>query len=153
VERFLPIARLVLPILLAGSAAAIKIHAGQLGLPMVLVVIGGALLGWAAVLLMGSAAMLFGQLPASSALPGGWRSELEREKSRVLRSIKEIELDAALKKIEAEEAARLVQPLRERAMSLLHELDHARLSESPTVEAEIEAELQRRLGLSGEGTR
>jgi hypothetical protein len=145
-RRLFQLLRFLFPLALAAVAGGIKIRAGQLGTSLALVMIGGALLGWAVGLFLESAAALLGlavEGPSESRL-----EELEREKETLLRGIKEIELDAALQKLSAEEAAWLTEPLQQKALGVLRELDQARL-EPRTVEERIEQELTRQRGSSG----
>lgn len=146
-ERLLKYARLGLPLLIAGVAAVLKLRVGQYGLPLALAMAGGVLLGWAAVLALESTAALVGHLAGVGVAPTRRLAELEREKELALRSIKEVELDAALGKLDAEDLTRLTAPLRERALVLLRELDRVRLEKrGGSVEEQIELELARRLG-------
>jgi hypothetical protein len=144
--RLLKIARIGLPLILAVVAGAIKLRAGQYGVPLALVMSVGVLLGWAVVLALESVATLVGDLSDPTAVAQRALLQLEREKETLLRSIKELELDAALQKLDAEESARLSEPLRRRAMVVLRELDQVRQSRAVTVEEQIERELARRLG-------
>jgi hypothetical protein len=146
IKRLLKIARVALPLLLALVAGAIKLRAGQYGLPLALVMSAGVLLGWAAALALESVATLVGDLSDRTAVAPRTLLQLEQEKETLLRSIKELEFDAALQKLDGEESARLSEPLRQRALALLRELDHARQSPAATVEEQIERELARRLG-------
>jgi hypothetical protein len=74
------------------------------------------------------------------------REQLERELQTLLRSIKDAELDGALRKLEPEQARELAEPLRRRALELLGELESARLLARAGIEEQIERELSRRLG-------
>ena len=146
-DRLLKIVRLVLPLVVALVAAALKVRAGQYGVALALAMAGGVLLGWAVVLGLESAAVLVGHLASGGAAPSARLVDLEREKELVLRSIKEVELDGALGKVDAEELARLTDPLRARALEVLRELDKARVDgRARSVEDQIEQELARRLG-------
>ncbi len=137
--------RLILPLLLGGAGAALKLRGGADASELVLILLAGALLGWALALSFeGTVALVTG--PRPEGLTDRRLAELEREKEIVLRSIKDIELDAALHKLEEEDARELCQPLRKRAVALLYELDRARASQPTSVEVAIESELQRRLG-------
>jgi hypothetical protein len=86
-------------------------------------------------------------LPESSDVPqvigGHTRAALEREKALVLRSIKELEFDFAMKKIAKADFDDMSARLRARAMRLMRELD-----EGGGYRAEIEQELRTRLGVS-----
>ena len=152
-ERLPKIAQFALPILLAAAAGLIKIRAGQLGASLILTMAGGALIGFSAAIVLESLLALLGHPIKTPLLSDRRLLQLEREKDMVLHSIKEIELDAALQKLESDEAARLIEPLRQRALILLRELDQAQLMKAPTVEEQIEQELACRLhgGQAGEG--
>ncbi len=140
--------RLVLPLLLALAAAALQIRAKQLGLPLLLAAAGGALLGYAAAFAVDSVAALTLRPTATPAPLDPRLQQLEQEKEMVLHSIKEIELDTALRKIAPEEAARLMEPLRQRALGLLRDLDRAQIAHPLPVEEQIEGEIARRIGPS-----
>src|SRR5688500_18200488 len=74
-------------------------------------------------------------------LPGGrTRAALEREKALVLRSIKELEFDFAMKKIAQADFEEMGGRLRSRALRLMHQLEAG-----PGYRAEIETELARRV--------
>jgi hypothetical protein len=59
------------------------------------------------------------------------REGLEREKALVLRSIKELEFDRAMKKVADADYAELSSRLRARAMSLMEELEQAAPNQTP----------------------
>jgi hypothetical protein len=79
---------------------------------------------------------------ASPAIVGRGRAALEREKTLVLRSIKELEFDFAMKKIAQADFEDLSGRLRARAIGLMRQLD-----EGGGYRAEIEREIQARLGV------
>ncbi|MBM3778089.1 MAG: zinc ribbon domain-containing protein [Acidimicrobiia bacterium] len=72
---------------------------------------------------------------------GRARASLEREKTLVLRSIKELEFDRAMGKLSEEDFAEMGGRLRLRAAGLLRQLDR-----STSYRDEIERELAKRLG-------
>jgi hypothetical protein len=74
-------------------------------------------------------------------LGGRTRAALEREKTLVLRSIKELEFDRAMRKVSERDFAEMSGRLRARAARLLRQLDAGSL-----YRAEIEKEIERRLG-------
>jgi hypothetical protein len=84
-------------------------------------------------------------LPESADAPqvviGHTRAALEREKALVLRSIKELEFDFAMKKIAKTDFDDMSARLRARAMGLMRQLD-----EGGGYREEIEQELKNRLG-------
>ena len=75
---------------------------------------------------------------------GRTRAALEREKTLVLRSIKELEFDRAMSKISAEDFAEMSHRLRARALTLMKQLD----VENPGYREVIERELAQRLGIA-----
>jgi hypothetical protein len=74
-------------------------------------------------------------------LGGRTRAALEREKTLVLRSIKELEFDYAMKKVAQSDFDEMAGRLRARALRLMRQLDAG-----AGYRAEIERELQTRLG-------
>ena len=70
------------------------------------------------------------------------RAALEAEKAIVLRTIKELEFDRAMKKVSDEDFEDMSQRLRHRAVGLMQQLDDSRASHR----ARIELELDRKLG-------
>jgi len=145
-ERWSKILRLVLPLGLALGAGGIWLFSEPPGFPLVMIMGAGVLLGWAAALVIESAAWLTMAGPGDAAPLDGRILILEREKATLLRSIKEIELDVALGKLDSAEAARLTEPLRQQAISTLKELDVAYSTHALTVEEQIDQELARRRG-------
>jgi hypothetical protein len=144
--RFARASRLAFPILLAAAAAALKLRGGVIGSELTLVIGAGALLGWAIAVSFESVAVLLTG-PRPEPISDRHLEELEREKEIVLRSIKDIELDTSLHKLEEADAKELCAPLRQRAVSLLHEIDRSRANQvETTIEAQIESELKLRLG-------
>ena len=148
-ERWSKILRLVLPLGLALGAGGIWLFSEPPGFPLVMIMGAGVLLGWAAALVIESAAYLTVAEPGITAPADCGVHDLEREKETLLRGIKEIELDVALGKLDPDEADGLTAPLRRRAISTLKELDLARSSRALTVEEQIERELARRRGAGG----
>lgn len=74
------------------------------------------------------------------------RLAVEREKSLVLRSIKELEFDRAMGKVAEEDFQEMASRLRARAISFMRQLD----SDTPGYRELIEHELQSRLAAAGE---
>jgi hypothetical protein len=74
-------------------------------------------------------------------LGGRTRAALEREKTLLLRSIKELEFDRAMRKVSEKDFAEMSSRLRARAARLMRQLDAGSLYRS-----EIEQEIERRLG-------
>jgi len=81
------------------------------------------------------------ELVGSSALGGRTRAALEREKTLVLRSIKELEFDRAMGKVSDKDFAEMSARLRARAARLIRQLDAG-----TGYRGEIEAEIARRVG-------
>jgi hypothetical protein len=80
---------------------------------------------------------------AAPVIVGRARAALEREKALALRSIKEAEFDFAMKKIAKADFDDMSARLRARAIGLMRQLD-----EGSGYRAEIERELQARLGVA-----
>lgn len=145
-KRLVKIARVLLPLLVGGGAAAVRLQAGEAGAALLLLALGGALLGGAVALSLESLAAMVGLLDEQGLASQERRAELERELQTLLRSIKDAEIDGALRKLEPEQARELAEPLRRRALELLGELDRVRLQGRAGIEEQIERELSRRLG-------
>lgn len=82
------------------------------------------------------------------AIAGRTRAALEREKTLVLRSIKELEFDFAMGKIAKGDFDEMVGRLRARAIGLMRQLDNA-----SGYRSDIERELQLRLSRASKGSR
>ena len=76
---------------------------------------------------------------------GRARAALEREKTLVLRAIKELEFDQAMNKVSAADFQEMSERLRARALTLMRQLDVA----LPGYREAIERELAQRLGGAG----
>lgn len=72
---------------------------------------------------------------------GRTRATLEREKTLVLRSLKELEFDQAMGKVSDQDFRQMSKKLRARAIALIQQLD----LETPNVRVQIERELAERL--------
>ena len=84
--------------------------------------------------------------PASPQLFGGrTRAALEREKSLVLRSIKDLEFDHAMGKVSDKDFAEMSTRLRARAAGLIRQLDAG-----ASYRQAIQAEIDKRLGLKAQ---
>jgi hypothetical protein len=98
------------------------------------------------------AAALRAFLPLTSRMPedepqilgGRTRAALEREKTLVLRSIKELEFDHAMRKVSEKDFAEMSGRLRARAARLMRQLDAGSMYREA-----IEKEIERRLGGAG----
>lgn len=83
-------------------------------------------------------------IEAPQMLGGRTRAALEREKTLVLRSIKDLEFDFAMKKVSQSDYDEMAARLRARAVGLMRQLD-----EGSGYRALIEAEFSKRLGRRG----
>jgi hypothetical protein len=83
-------------------------------------------------------------IEAPQMLGGRTRAALEREKTLVLRSIKDLEFDFAMKKVSQSDYEEMSARLRARAVGLMRQLD-----EGSGYRALIEAEFAKRLGRRG----
>jgi hypothetical protein len=81
------------------------------------------------------------ELVGTQVLGGRTRAALEREKTLVLRSIKELEFDHAMGKISDKDFAEMSARLRSRAAGLIRQLDAGQ-----TYRDEIEKEISKRVG-------
>jgi uncharacterized paraquat-inducible protein A len=77
------------------------------------------------------------------------RAALEREKTLVLRSIKELEFDRAMGKVSAKDFDEMAGRLRARAMNLMKQLDAGGSSYRELIERELNERLQRQKGRAG----
>jgi hypothetical protein len=77
------------------------------------------------------------------------RATLEREKTLVLRSIKELEFDRAMGKVSDKDFAEMVGRLRARAMNLMKQLDAGGSGYRETIERELSERLKKRNGTVG----
>lgn len=105
-----------------------------------LTIFAAALVGAAALRTFGP---LFGLVRqgAAQVLGGRTRNALERDKTLVLRSIKELEFDRAMGKVSEKDFADMSARLRARAARILRQLDAA-----GGYRAQIEREIERRIG-------
>ena len=81
-------------------------------------------------------------------IAGRTRAALEREKTLVLRAIKELEFDRAMSKVSDQDFTEMGGRLRARAIALMKQLD----VDMPGYREVIERELSERLGLDPEGS-
>jgi hypothetical protein len=79
-------------------------------------------------------------------LGGRTRAALEREKQLVLRSIKELEFDKAMRKVSEKDFAEMSARLRARAAGLMRQLDAG-----VSYRQQIESEVAKRIGEGAEG--
>jgi hypothetical protein len=77
------------------------------------------------------------------------RAALEREKTLVLRSIKELEFDRAMGKVSAKDFDEMAGRLRARAISLMKQLDAGGSGYREAIERELSERLQKQKGRAG----
>ena len=130
----------LLSLIAATVAVVLAREARPEHLVLVSLTIGAA--GFAAGALYRTLAPLFAKPAPDSAGPlsGSTRALLEREKLLVLRSIKELEFDRAMKKVSARDFDEMAGRLRARAMSLMRQLD-ADAGYRELIEREVQARL------------
>ncbi|MBK8482652.1 MAG: hypothetical protein IPL40_16060 [Proteobacteria bacterium] len=137
----------LLPLLLVAPGVALVARSGGGGTAIALAALAAAALGALLHLLLRSVGTLVGQLEQPPPAPDQRLRDLEREKLLLLRSIREINFDAGLQRLDEAQAAQLAAPLRQRALEVLQQLDAARLGQPPLLlDQQIERELKRRLG-------
>jgi hypothetical protein len=146
-DRALSATRLLLPLGLGGAALGVQLSSGGEPALGVIAMLAGGTLGLFFHLFLSSLASLLGRAPLP--LSGvEARSQLERDKRLVLRSLKDLELDVQLRRLGEHEATELAQPLRERAIRILRELDELKVADSEQrdpLQAEIERAVSRRV--------
>ncbi len=118
-DRLMKISRVLLPLLVAGVAGAVRVVSAPVDISLGLILLGGALLGAAMALMLESVAALAGHRPAGQEATDVLAIQLERDKDRVLRAIKDIEFDAAMQRLDPKEVKQLNAPLCQRALCLL----------------------------------
>jgi hypothetical protein len=93
--------------------------------PAALILISAAILAAGAVAITTHSALagFFGMKAQAPVLSGGLRQALEQEKALVLRSIKELEFDRAMRKVGDADFAEMDAALRLRALDLMEQLD------------------------------
>jgi hypothetical protein len=112
-------------LLLAMIAATVAVVVSRNTHPVALVLLSAAILGagFVAVAIHRALAGFFGKDEAEPVLGTRARDELLREKSLVLRSIKELEFDRSMGKISDADFAQLSAPLRARALALMQAIE------------------------------
>ncbi len=84
-------------------------------------------------------------LPQPEMMGGRTRAALEREKTIVLRAIKELEFDRAMGKVSAADCEEMIGRLRARAVRLIRQLDAGREGYRELIERELNARLGSRI--------
>ena len=143
-HTFRPWHLFVLAGLLASTVAVVVVRPGD---PVVLVLlvasIGSAAAVGFAVYRMLSPLAATDVREKTQIIGGRTRAALEREKTLVLRSIKELEFDRAMGKVSDEDSRNMAGRLRAQALGLMKQLD----VEIPEYRDVIEKELAKRLGV------
>jgi hypothetical protein len=133
---------------LVGATIVVLFAKGQSPATVILLsltVFAAALVGVAALRTVGPLTGLIGP-SAPQILAGRTRAALEREKSLVLRSIKELEFDRAMGKVSEKDFVEMSGRLRARAAGLIRQLDAG-----TGYRDDIEREIERRLGGHSKG--
>ena len=112
-------------LLLSMAAAIWAVAVARDTHPAALLLISGAVIasGLAAAALYHALAGFLGVHIAASPPPARLRDAIDREKALVLRSIKELEFDHAMRKVSDQDFAEIGSRLRARAMELIEDLD------------------------------
>jgi hypothetical protein len=129
---------------LLGATVVVFLARGQSPAAVILLsllVFAAAAVGVAAIKVFVSLATPPGAIGTTQVLGGRTRAALEREKALVLRSIKELEFDRAMKKVSDKDFAEMSGRLRARAAGLMRQLDAG-----TGYRDEIEREVARRVG-------
>ena len=130
---------------LAGATAVVFAtrESGPAGVILLSITVGAA--AWMGLAAWRTLAPLFGLhvTGPTEVIAGRTRAALERDKALVLRAIRELEFDRAMKKVSDKDFAEMNTRLRARAAGILKQLDRG-----TGYRDEIERELARRLGTS-----
>lgn len=130
---------------LAGATAVVFAtrESGPAGVILLSITVGAA--AWMGLAAWRTLAPLFGLhvTGPTEVVAGRTRAALERDKALVLRAIRELEFDRAMKKVSDKDFAEMNTRLRARAAGILKQLDRG-----TGYRDEIERELARRLGTS-----
>ena len=133
---------------LAGATAVVFVskETGPAGVILLSITIGAA--AWMGLAAWRTLAPLFGlQVTSTTEVLGGrTRAALERDKALVLRALRDLEFDRAMKKVSEKDFVDMNARLRSRAAGILKQLDRG-----AGYRDEIERELEKRIG--GAGTR
>ena len=149
-RRLIRVTRVLLPLLVAAAAAGVRLQVGETRAGLVLMMLGGGLLGASAALMLESVAVLLGWLRQKPAISQRRSGELKSELQTLLRSIKDIDTEIAMQRLDAEQGAKLAAPLRSRALELLRGLEQTRLQLRAGFEEQVEREIALRLD-AGDG--
>jgi hypothetical protein len=131
---------------LAGATAVVFAtrETGPAGVILLSLTVGAA--AWTGLAAWRTLAPLFGFHVSRTieVLGGRTRAALERDKALVLRAIRDLEFDRAMKKVSDKDFAEMNARLRARAAGILKQLDRG-----AGYRDEIERELEKRLGVTG----
>jgi len=134
----------VLAGLLASTVGVVVVRPGDIAVLVLLVLAIGSAAGVGLALYRALSPLASPDFAEQIETVGGrTRAAVEREKTLVLRAIKELEFDRAMSKVSDEDFREMGQRLRAQALTLMHQLD----VDMPGYRAEIEKELAQRLGV------
>ena len=137
---------LSLPVGLALAAAAtLLVQGARPGAAFGMLVVTAALLGAVLLGLLRAAGALLGARRDSAPVDSRHRDDLAREKTLVLRSLKDLDFDHAMGKLSDRDFAEMSARLRARAVRIMKELD-----ERPDYRGRIEREVETRLHQAAE---
>jgi hypothetical protein len=129
-----------------GAIYVLAVNRWHLTAPVVML-----LLCWAAVVTLGyhltKMAAVVNDPGDVEALVTGSRDELELEKKKLVRGIKEVEFDRECGKMSDADATALIATYRTRAIEILRELERLGIDRPDSPRARVEAELKARLEL------
>jgi hypothetical protein len=145
-EPFRPVHLLVLGAVAASTTAVLVVHATRPAniVFIVLAVIVAAVTATALYRTLWPLAS-DAPLPEPDMMGGRTRAALEREKTIVLRAIKELEFDRAMGKVSAADCEEMVGRLRARAVRLIRQLDAGGEGYRDLIERELNARLESRV--------
>lgn len=131
---------------LPGALYVLSVNRWHLTAPVVML-----LLCWAAVITLGYHLTRMAAVvndPAETEAPvTGSRDELEREKKKLVKGIKEVEFDRECGKMSDADATALIATYRTRAIEILRELERLDADRPDTPRARVEADLKARMDL------
>lgn len=144
-NAFRPWHLFVLVALLASTGAVLFVRPGDPAVLLLLVAAIGSASGVGFAVYRMLWPLAAGDFKEHARFVGGrTRAALEREKTLILRSIKELEFDRAMSKVSTEDFNEMSHRLRARALTLMKQLD----IEAPGYREVIERELAQRLGVA-----
>lgn len=145
--RWLP-PLIALAVYVPGALYVLAVNRWHLTVPVIML-----LLCWAAVVTLGYHLTRMATIATDpreiEATVTGSREELEREKQKLVKGIKEVEFDRECGKMSAADATALIATYRARAIEVLKELERLDLERPDSPRARVEADLRARLELEG----